>query len=47
VTIAGDLLQDMAYARLGADRGVVGNTQPLGDGIGGLEPDAVDVAWSP
>ena len=43
VAVAGDLLQDMPHAGLGADQGVVGDAQALGDGIGGLEPDAVDV----
>ncbi len=43
VAVAGDLLQDVAHAGLGADQGVVGDAEALGDGIGGLEPDAVDV----
>ena len=38
-----DFELDVAHTGLGADQGVVGNTQPLGDGIGGHEPDTVDV----
>ena len=43
VAVAGDLLQDVPHTGPGADQGVVGDAQSLGDGIGGLEPDAVDV----
>ena len=47
MAVAGDLLQHMAHAGLGADQRVWRNAEPLGDGVGGLEADAVDVERQP
>ncbi len=47
MTVSGDLLQHVAHAGLGADEGVVRDSQLLGDGVGGLEADAMDVEGEP
>ncbi len=47
MAVAGDLLQHMAHAGLGADQRVRRDAEPLGDGVGGLEADAVDVQRQP
>ena len=47
VAVPGNLLQHMPHTGLGAHQGVPGNAQSLGDGIRGLEPDAVDVEGQP
>jgi len=43
VALIGPLLQGMPHASLGADQGVGRYSQALGQGIGGLEADAVDI----
>ena len=43
MAVPGNLLQDVPHAGLGADQGVMRNAQSLGDGVRGLEPDAVDI----
>jgi hypothetical protein len=43
VALLGELLQDVPHASLGPDDGIPGNPEPLRQGIGRLETNAVDV----
>ncbi len=47
MAVPGNLLQYMPHTDLGAHQGVPGDAQSLGNGIRGLEPDAVDVEGEP
>lgn len=43
MAFAREFLQHMAHAGLGTDQTVPGDAQALGQGVGGIETDAVDV----